>query len=101
MSHDDVGNEPVHLNNHHIDTLTSIFAHPTGHNIRWPDVVSLIGTVGSIEEKHDGKFRVSIGHEVEVFTRPKHKDIDTQQVIDLRRMLTNAGFTPQQPGKEV
>jgi len=25
-------------------------------------------------------------------TRPKHKDIDVQQVLDLRRMLTGAGY---------
>lgn len=95
------GNEPTHLNNHHIDTLSSIFAHPTGHNIRWIDVVSLSEAVGTVEEKHDGKFRITIGGEVEVFTRPKHKDIDLEQVLDFRRMFKNAGYKPQQPGKEV
>lgn len=88
------------LNNHHIDTLTAIFAHPMSHNIRWVDVESLVAAVGTIEEKRDGKFRVQIGHEIEVFDRPKGKDIDTQQIVDLRRMLHNAGFAPQKPGKE-
>ena len=95
------GNEPTHLNIHHIDTLSSIFAHPTGHNIRWVDVVSLAEAVGTVEEKHDGKFRITIGGEVEVFTRPKHKDIDLEQVLDFRRMFKNAGYKPQHPGKEV
>lgn len=101
MAESTEGNEPTHLNNHHIDTLSSIFAHPTGHNIQWVDVVSLAAAVGSVEEKHDGKFRITIGHEVEVFTRPRHKDIDLEQVMDFRRLLKNAGFAPQQPGKEV
>ena len=32
--------EPVHLNNHHRDTLLQIFQHPTSHNIQWQAVVS-------------------------------------------------------------
>ncbi len=101
MSDDATGPEPKDLNNHHIDTLTAIFSHPTSHNIRWVDVVSLVQAVGSAEEKHDGRFRIEIGREVEVFDRPRHKDLDTQQIIDLRRMLHNAGYEPQKPGKEV
>jgi hypothetical protein len=93
--------EPRHLNNHHLDTLGAIFAHPMSHNIRWVDVVSLAGAVGSVEEKHDGKFRIQIGAEVEVFDRPKVKDIDTQQIVDLRRMLHNAGYRPAPPGEEI
>ena len=54
----------THLNNHHRDTLTALFAHPTSGNIRWVDVVSLIGALGDIEEKHDGRFRVTIGGEM-------------------------------------
>jgi hypothetical protein len=40
----------------------------------------------------DGKFLVSLGAETEVFARPDHKDIDTQQIVDLRRMLNGAGY---------
>ena len=65
----------LHLNNHHRDTLSALFAHPTSHNIRWVDVVSLIGAVGEVEEKHDGRFRVTIGAETEVFDRSHGKDI--------------------------
>jgi hypothetical protein len=40
-----------------------------------------------------------------MFNRPKHKDVDVQQVLDLRRMLTAAGYAPvaqelQDKGKE-
>ena len=91
------------LNNHHRDTLTALFAHPTSHNIRWVDVVSLIGAVGEIEEKHDGRFRVTLGSEVEVFDRSHSKDVTMEQITDLRRMLTHAGYGPeagQQAGHE-
>jgi hypothetical protein len=37
---------------------------------------------------------VELGTETEFFDRPKHKDIDTQQVVDLRRMLTGVGYAP-------
>ena len=90
----------THLNNHHRDTLTALFAHPTSGNIRWVDVVSLIGALGEIEEKHDGRFRVTIGGEVEVFDRTHGKDVTLEQITDLRRMLTHAGFNPQADGKQ-
>ena len=65
--------EPVHLNNHHRDTLLQIFQHPTSHNIEWRAVVSLLETVGTVETRHDGKYVMGVGGESEVFTRPKHK----------------------------
>jgi hypothetical protein len=84
--------DPVSLNNHHRDTLLRIFQHPTSHNIEWPDVASLLSVVGTIEERPDGKFQVHVGTEIEFFDRPRHKDIDVQQVVDLRRMLRSAGY---------
>ncbi len=101
MTHADQAQEPVHLNNHHTDTLSTILSHPTGHNIRWVDAISLIEAIGIVEDKHDGKFRITIGKEVEVFHRPRHKDLETQQVVDLRRMLSNAGFVGKDAGKEI
>ena len=85
---------PIHLNSHHRDTVTQIFRHPVGHNIEWRDVLSLLEAVGSVEETHHGKFLVTLGDETEPFEPPRHKDIDAQQVVDLRRMLGNAGYGP-------
>jgi hypothetical protein len=84
--------EPKHIAGHHRDTLLQIFQHPTSHNVEWHDVISLLETVGSIEERHDDMFVFRIGEEREVLRRPKEKDMDTQQVVDLRRMLTSAGY---------
>ena len=81
------------LTHHHRRTLDQILAHPVSHNIEWNDILSLLGAVGSVDERHDGKFGITIGSETEVFERPPGKDIDGQQVLDLRRMLTNAGFS--------
>jgi hypothetical protein len=84
--------EPEHLSNRHRDTLRQLFATPTSHNIEWPRVLSLLAAVGTVEQRHDGKYSVSLGDETQVFTKPQHKDIDAQQVIDLRRMLSGAGY---------
>ena len=84
--------EPVHLNNHHRNTLRQILQHPAGHNIEWHAVVSLLEAVGSIAEHRDGKVAATLGSETEFFDPPAHKDIDTQTVVALRRMLTNAGY---------
>jgi len=88
------------LNNHHSDTLTAIFQHPVSHNIRWHDALSLMEAVGTVVEEHDGKFKVTIGDETEVLSRPHDKTIGEQMVVDLRRMLAIAGFEPAAPGKE-
>ncbi|HEY2214279.1 MAG TPA: hypothetical protein VGH31_04420 [Acidimicrobiales bacterium] len=83
---------PVHLNSHQRDTLAHIFRHPVGHNIEWHDVLSLLLVAGSAEETTHGRYLVTLGNETETFEPPKHKDIDPQQVVDLRRMLKNAGY---------
>lgn len=84
--------EPVHLSNHHRNTLRQIFQHPVSHNIEWPAVLSLLEAVGSVKESHDGKFAVTIGGETETIERPRNKDIDTQLIVDLRRLLSDAGY---------
>jgi hypothetical protein len=80
------------LNHRQRDTLLQIFGHPVGHNIEWPAVLSLLEAVGSVDQRHDGKYLVQVGSETEVLARPKDKDVDVQQVLDLRRMLTGAGY---------
>lgn len=86
--------EPVHLNNHHRTTLAKIFQHPVSRNLEWKDVLSLMGAVGVVEEKRDGKYSLTLGSETETLERPKHKGVNAQEVLDLRRMLTNAGYGP-------
>ena len=84
--------EPEHLTNHHRTTLRQLFEHPVSHNIEWHAVVSLLEAVGSVAEHHDGKVAVTVGSETEFLDRPAHKDIDTQMVVDLRRLLAQAGY---------
>ncbi len=75
--------------------MEKIFNHPVSHNIQWHDVLSLLASVGAATEEHDGRYKVTLGPETETFDVPRHRDIDEQQVIDLRRMLRGAGITPE------
>lgn len=82
------------LSNHHRTTVEEIFSHPAGHNVEWRKVLSLLEAVGSTVHEHNGKFKVTIGAETEVLAPPDGKDIDQQMIVDLRRMLANAGYGP-------
>ena len=82
------------LNNHHRNTLEEIFNHPASGNIEWRNVLSLIEAVGTAEEEHNGKLKLTIGSETEVIRAPHGKDIDQQLIHDLRRMLSGAGYGP-------
>lgn len=84
--------EPMHLNNQHRDTVAKILQHPASHNVEWHAVLSLLQYIGQVDERHDGRFKVTIGGETEIFDKPKHKNIDEQQVVDLRRMLRAADY---------
>jgi hypothetical protein len=84
--------EPVHLSNHHRNTLRQIFQHPVSHNIEWHAVVSLLQAVGSVDDRHDGTVAVTVGSETEYLDRPANKDVGAQTVVDLRRMLGSAGY---------
>ena len=86
--------EPEHLDGRHRDTLRQIFEHPTSHNIEWRAVISLLEAVGEVTVRHDGKVAVKLGSELEFLEPPEGKDVDDQMVVDLRRMLTNAGYRP-------
>ena len=86
--------EPAHLSNHHRNTLRQIFEHPVSHNVEWRNVVSLLEAVGSVAEHHDGKVAVTVGSQNAYLDPPGQKDIDIQTVVDLRRMLSAAGYGP-------
>jgi hypothetical protein len=82
------------VNSEHVDTVEKIFGHPASGNVEWRQVLSLLEAVGTVTERHNGRVEVTLGDETEVLDPPKDKDVDTQMIVDLRRMLTGAGFAP-------
>jgi hypothetical protein len=84
--------EPADLSSHHRNTLRELFQHPVSHNIEWRAVVSLLEAVGSVAEHHDGKLAVTVGSQTAFFDHRTRKDLDAQQIADLRRLLSAAGL---------
>jgi hypothetical protein len=82
------------LNHHHRVTLERIFSHPLSGNVEWRQVLSLLKAVGTATREPNGKVKVELGGETEVLQPPDDKDVDRQMIVDLRRMLTNAGLEP-------
>jgi len=82
------------LDNHHRNTLGKLFEHPPNRNVEWREIESLLEAVGTVTREHNGKLRVTVGPESEVFEPPRHKDVDVQLLVDVRRMLENAGYGP-------
>lgn len=80
------------LSNHHRETIRKIFEHPAGGNVEWHQVLSLLESIGEVDEEHNGNFKVTLGPETETFHPPREKDIDEQMTVDLRRMLVQAGY---------
>jgi hypothetical protein len=86
--------ESPHLDNRHRNTLRQIFQHPVSHNIEWHAVTSLLDAVGTVTVHPNGQVAVRVGSETAFFDHPVGKDIDAQMVVDLRRMLSKAGYDP-------
>ena len=82
------------LSNRHRDTLKKLFEHPPSKNVEWREVESLLAAVGTVTREHNGKLKVSVGPETEVFHEPHGKDVDVQTIVDVRRMLAGAGYDP-------
>jgi hypothetical protein len=82
------------LNHHHRVTLDKIFSHPLSGNLEWRQVRSLLEAVGTTTQEPNGKVKVELGGQTEIFQPPDGKDIDRQLIVDLRRLLTNAGLQP-------
>jgi hypothetical protein len=80
------------LSNHHRETVQKILDHPASGNVEWRQVLSLLEAIGEVTEEHNGKFKVTLGPETEVLHPPRGKDVDEQMIVDLRRLLDQAGY---------
>jgi hypothetical protein len=80
------------LSNHHRETVAKILDHPASGNVEWRQVLSLLEAIGEVTEEHNGKLKVTLGPETEVLHPPRGKDVDEQMIVDLRRLLDQAGY---------
>jgi hypothetical protein len=84
-----------HLNNHHRNTLEELLDHQHTGNMHWREVRSLLEAVGTVEEAHNGKVKIHVGDTMLSIQDPGHHNIDKQLVVDLRKALTEAGYSAE------
>ena len=72
--------------------MRKLFEHPPSHNVEWREVVSLLEAVGTTEHRKDGKLKVTLGSHSRVLERPKNKDVGEEEIVDLRKLLREAGY---------
>jgi hypothetical protein len=87
--------EDAKLDGHHRRTIERLFTHPVSHNVQWHDVLSVLGQVGSVDERHDGRYAVTVGDREVVFDAHRSHDLTEQQVLDVRKLLESVGLGPR------
>jgi hypothetical protein len=90
--------------NRHLDhkqklLLESLLAGSLPRNVRWSDVVELIGKVGEIEPHGGTEFAFIVGSQRAFFKRPSTHSLEEEEVSRLRRFLREAdlGAVPNKP----
>ena len=84
--------QPQEVSGSHRTTLEHIFAHPLSYNVEWHDVVSLLREVAPVNELRDGKLEVAAGDRTFVLERPRDKDIDAEELMEVRHVLESLGY---------
>ena len=75
------------------DTLNHLEHHPTTHNISWDDLITTLKEVADVEENHNGAHViVRLGDDRQVFDRPRDTPVNEKTILEVRRMLKDAGF---------
>jgi hypothetical protein len=86
-----------HMATDHRRTLDAIFRHPVPHNLSWMDALGLLTHLGSVDERADGKYSLTINGKHLVFHKPHGKDLDARQITDLRHYFALSGISPDNP----
>ena len=89
------------LTGSHRRTLEAIFRHPAAHNLEWSDVVGLIGAIGETHKQSNDKFVLEVAGKRHLMRKPHTKDLTSDEVIDLRHFLIQAGSLPDHPSEAV
>jgi len=79
----------------HSRTLEAIFRHPLIHSLEWNDVVALIEKIGGVDQKANNEATFEVAGERHRFHKPHTKDLPGAEVIELRKFLQRAGWSPE------
>jgi hypothetical protein len=75
-------------------TLQALYRHPIAHNLEWADVVALFKALGTVEQKSHNEITFGIGGIHHRVRKPHSKDITVDELLEFRRILTQAGWSP-------
>lgn len=70
--------------------LDLIHHHPVAHNLLWNDVLRLMGHLGRVEQKHDGKWVFEVRGLQRTFPTPHGDHMEPGEVAKLREFLGEA-----------
>jgi hypothetical protein len=76
--------------------LETLYHHPVAHNLDWSDVVALFTRIGTVEPGAHDSNTFGVGGERHHVAKPHGKDLTVDDVMALRRILTRAGWSPDQ-----
>jgi hypothetical protein len=79
-----------HLDHKHASLLESLLSGSLPHNLRWDDVVELIGKLGQIEPHGGTEFAFVVGSQRAFFKRPSSHSLEEGEVSRLRKFLRDA-----------
>ena len=85
----------------HRRTLEAIFRRPSAHNLEWSDVVGLVASIGETHERANNEFVFEVAGKRHLTRKPHTKDLTSDEVIDLRHFLMQAGFSPEHRSEPV
>jgi hypothetical protein len=75
-------------------TLEALFRHPAARNLAWSDALHLVERLGSVHQEHNGRLLLVIGEQRHVLHEPHAKELNAEEVQQLRKFLEGAGVTP-------
>lgn len=90
-----MSNEAPHLDSEQRHTLARISSHPINHNIKWPQVLALLESLGEVSVESKDRYRATVAGRTEVFRPPRHGDLPPDMVMNLRHFLTSAPATTE------
>ena len=92
---------PPELNATDTRTLGAIFRHPVAHNLDWNDVEGFFVRCGSVEHSTGGAVTLVYASQRHHMGLHRSKQLDTAEIIDLRRFLSRAGWGVAEKRAEV
>jgi hypothetical protein len=71
-------------------TYEALFHHPSSNNLKWHDIVHLFEKLGTVTEKTNHEYVMTIGEAQHIMRRPHSKDLTSEEIRDLRHFVVDS-----------